>query len=394
MKSSELEQVELSQKEFPLTWEVILSGLTEEVAPGFVVGLWQKKSPLQIQVAAMGHRRLIPAPLPLFVDTVFDLASLTKILGTATLTGVLVDRGWLSWDAAVVSFFPEYPYRDIRLKHLLSHTAGFVAWEPLWERLRDRFEPNPIYEVPIAERQKQMREIILSMPPLCPIETKALYSDISFLLLGFVLEELTGLPLDQAIYKWVWKPLGLEHTYFQRVTCSVTAFAESLQDDPAAPGVAAPGVAATEDCPWRGAILEGQVHDDNCWAMGGYGGHAGAFGPIRDVLHFARGLMTGFISPKTLHEMWTRVSLPPGCERTLGWDTPSGGKGSSVGRFFSPHSVGHLGFTGTSLWIDPEAELAVALLSNRVHPSRENMKIRAFRTQFHEALRLDLSSRE
>jgi CubicO group peptidase (beta-lactamase class C family) len=125
--------------------------------------------------------------------------------------------------------------------------------------------------------------------------------------------------------------------------------------------------------------------------MGGYGGHAGAFGTIRDVLHFARGLMTGFLSSPVLDAAWTRVQNPPGCDRTLGWDTPSGPT-SSAGGHFSEQSVGHLGFTGTSLWIDPKAQLAVVLLSNRVHPSRDNLKIRTFRPQFHDAIRMDLKN--
>lgn len=146
-------------------------------------------------------------------------------------------------------------------------------------------------------------------------------------------------------------------------------------------------VAATEESVWRGGVLQGQVHDDNCWAMGGYGGHAGAFGSVQDVLHFSKMLMGGFLSRETLNVTWTRVSRPLGCERTLGWDTPS--VGSSAGQCFSKNSVGHLGYTGTSLWIDLDAELAVCLLTNRVHPIRENEKIKTFRPRFHDAIRID-----
>ena len=144
--------------------------------------------------------------------------------------------------------------------------------------------------------------------------------------------------------------MGIETAYFRHVT-----------DEPVRGRCE--NVAATEESAWRGGLLQGQVHDDNCWAMGGYGGHAGAFGTIRDVLQFARALYPigergGFLTSLTLKAAWSPVLHPPGCSRTLGWDMPSGQE-PSAGRYFSSKSVGHLGFTGTSLWIDPEAGLAV-----------------------------------
>jgi len=221
-----------------------------------------------------------------------------------------------------------------------------------------------------------MRDLVFAVRPEQQPGMRVLYSDISFLLLGFLLENLLGLSLDHAIERWVWHPMGITGASFRRVSQS-----PQLEIDPL--------VAATEQCPWRGAILQGQVHDDNCWAMGGFAGHAGAFARVQDVLQFARGLGLGFLSPQVLSAFWKRVTLPVGCERTLGWDTPSLGK-SSAGTLFSQASVGHLGFTGTSLWIDPQAEVAVCLLTNRVHPSRDSLLIREFRPQFHDAVRLDL----
>jgi len=346
------------------------------VAPGGVVGLWLRESPSQAYVLAHGDRRLTPSLLPMLPDTVFDLASLSKVLGTWALTARLIDRGWIRWTDRVKSFFPEYPHADIELRHLLAHTAGFPAWEPLWQRIRDRFTGVPLQNVGIRKRQALMRELVLSIRPEVPVDTRALYSDITFLLLGFVLEEVTGLPLDQAVRRWVWGPMGLSTATYHRTDQSPR---EGMIEE----------AAATENCPWRGAVLQGQVHDDNCWAMGGYGGHAGAFGTIRDVLQFARALFEGFYSRETLRASWTRVDRPAGCERTLGWDTPSGPE-SSAGPLFSPSSVGHLGFTGTSLWIDPAAGVAVALLTNRVHPDRENIRIRQLRPKIHESIRLDL----
>lgn len=182
--------------------------------------------------------------------------------------------------------------------------------------------------------------------------------------------------LDRAVEDLVWRPMGVKGAYYRKVDRSPLEGREER-------------VAATENCPWRGAVIQGQVHDDNCWAMGGVAGHAGAFGTVMDVLRFASRWCTGFFVAETVSRAWTRVVAPTGCSRTLGWDTPSG-ESPSVGRLFSQRSVGHLGFTGTSLWIDPDAELAVTLLSNRVHPSRDNIAIRAFRPKIHEAIRADL----
>jgi CubicO group peptidase (beta-lactamase class C family) len=224
-----------------------------------------------------------------------------------------------------------------------------------------------------------MRELVLAARPEVPPDTRTVYSDLSFLILGFVLEEILQLPLDEAVQRFVWKPMRLK-AFFKRTDRSIDLGR-------------LPDVAATENSQWRGGVLQGQVHDDNCWAMGGYGGHAGAFGTVEDVLRFARALAAGFLSPTTLKAQWTRVPQPPGCERTLGWDTPSQQGGEpSASTAFSPLSVGHLGFTGTSLWIDPPAGVAVALLTNRVHPSRENILIRGFRPRFHQLIRQNFLS--
>jgi len=388
----------LPRARFPRTCAVLEAGVSEGVAPGFVAGLWQLKAPEEMDIIAWGQRRIFasaePRPpllsslpmlpmLPMLNDTIFDLASVTKVFSTAALAAILIDRGWLSWDTPIAALLPEYPHPQIEVRHLLSHTAGLVAWQPFWQRLWQQFAPTPLWQVPIQDRQNAMRDLVFAVVPEAAPGARCVYSDLSFLILGFALEELTRLPLDLAVKKWVWEPLGIQGAHYFRTS------AQNL--DPRL--VPSHGIreeyAATEDCAIRGGILQGQVHDDNCWAMGGFAGHAGAFGRARDVLQFAKGLFHGFLSKQTLDLMWTRVSEPPGCERTLGWDTPTGIT-SSAGTRFSAASVGHLGFTGTSLWIDREAELAVTLLSNRVHPSRENTKIKDFRPKFHNAIRLDL----
>jgi CubicO group peptidase (beta-lactamase class C family) len=400
----------LNSRRFPKTCAVMESGLQERVAPGFVAGIWQKKFPEKVNLGAWGFRRVdsldLPA-LPMLPETVFDLASLTKIIGTAALAAVLVDRQWLSWATPVAALLPGYRFPEVKIQHLLSHTAGYVAWKPFWKGILERAlllqnlgeapveassevlmgasaasllkASQALRKIHVKIRQEWMKEMVLAEAPDAAPGTRMLYSDLSFLLLGFALEELVQMPLDDAVKKWVWDPMQMSDTYFSRIPSGLGT-AKNVRNEQ---------VAATENCPWRKVILQGEVHDDNCWAMGGYAGHAGAFGTALDLLRFSQRLMTGFFNPSVLQALWTRVSMPSGCTRTLGWDTPSGDN-SAVGRYFSSASVGHLGFTGTSLWIDPQAGIAVTLLSNRIHPSRVNEKIRTFRPKFHEAVWQDL----
>jgi serine-type D-Ala-D-Ala carboxypeptidase len=366
----------LTESEFPLTWAVLRDGLVQGVAPGFVAGLWQMDKPDRLLVAALGHRRIVPSKLPMEDSTVFDLASVSKVFATATLAALCVDRGVIRWDTSLQSLLPGYRDPDVQLAHLLSHTAGFPAWSPLWVHLRSMFAPRPLHTISVEDRQREMLNLVLAVEREAVPGERVLYSDISFLLLGFALERALTMPLDQAVGELVWKPMGINGAFYRRVDRDV--YSGRLES-----------VAATEECPWRGGILQGQVHDDNCWAMGGFGGHAGAFATADDLLRFSARLVGGFLSRQTLQAAWSRTSRPAGCDRTLGWDTPSP-VGSSAGKAFSARSVGHLGYTGTSLWIDPEAGPAAVLLSNRVHPTRDNIRIRALRPRFHDALRADL----
>ena len=361
---------------FPNTFQVMEQALDSRLFPGAVVGIWQNQPQRHMFLQSWGNRTEVPSPLPLRIDTPFDLASLSKVLATTALTARLVDRGWISWNTPLVHLLPDFTSPHVLIRHLLSHTAGLAAWKPFWKDIRDEFSPQSLFSVPILKRQKAMRKLLCAEVPEQPVETRALYSDLSFLLLGFALEELTQLTLPQAVKRWVWDPMEIEGLQFHPVL-----------NHPSRQVL--PEVAATEDCSWRGGILQGQVHDDNCWAMGGYGGHAGVFGRARDILSFVDQLMNGFYAPSTLQGLLHPVSQPLGCTRTLGWDTPTPGA-SSAGQFFSPFSIGHLGFTGTSLWIDLEAQLAVTVLTQRVHPQRDRSDLKAFRPAIHDAIRLDL----
>ncbi len=373
--------IELSENAFPKTWEAMREAVAKGVTPGIVAGLWRLNEPDVFRACAVGNRSLVPHVLPMEVDTVFDLASVTKVFATAALATLLVDRRWIRWDTPVQSILPAFKYPEIELRHLLTHTAGFPAWKPFWEELCAQFAPAAIQDIAVSVRQAEMRKRVFSAEPEAAPGERTLYSDISFQLLGFILEEVTGFDFDEAVNRYVWKPMKIEGAFFRRVTRMSAS--QTLKK-----------AAATENSGWRGAILQGLVHDENCWAMGGYSGHAGAFGRVEDLLRFARAWFSGFVSRRTLGEAWSREASGLKTERTLGWETPSRDGTASASELFSPLSVGHLGFTGTSIWIDPVAELAVVLLTNRVHPTRENIAIRAFRPIFHRSIRQDLMQQE
>jgi CubicO group peptidase (beta-lactamase class C family) len=372
--------------EFPKAKKTLDDAVKQGVAPGFVAGVWRREFPDSMSLMAVGSRRLKLKGLsqePMQIDTVFDLASVSKVFTTATLIARLVDRGWISYETRIGSVFSSFKIPNATVANLLSHTAGLPAWVPFFEQMREIYSGRALETVPVAERQKLMRELVFKVDPERGLNQKAVYSDLTFMILGFLIEEVTQMDFDQAIKKFLWEPMGLlekkgEGPFFVRTDRA--SFKARLEN-----------VAATEDCPWRGSILQGQVHDDNCWAMGGFAGHAGAFGSARDLLIFSKKLLQDrWLTPETLNRMWARVTEPPNCDRTLGWDTPSG-ETPALGRYFSSSSVGHLGFTGTSLWIDPQAGVAVTLLSNRVHPTRDNILIRELRREFHEALAVDLN---
>ncbi|MBI3303807.1 MAG: serine hydrolase, partial [Deltaproteobacteria bacterium] len=210
---------------------------------------------------------------------------------------------------------------------------------------------------------------------------QAVYSDLGFMLLGAVIEEITGLGLDQYCRDKIFRPLGLQWTAFLNLEMMRRHKLQPMLEK----------FAPTERCPWRKRVLCAEVHDDNAYAMGGVAGHAGLFSTVDDLDRLVscltacyRGEST-FLPSALVHEFWTRDGSVPGSTWTLGWDTPSP-EHSSAGELFSPQSVGHLGFTGTSLWIDLEQQVHVIVLSNRVHPRRDNDKIQAFRPVLHNAI--------
>jgi serine-type D-Ala-D-Ala carboxypeptidase len=327
-----------------------------------------------------------PASDPVQASTVYDLASLTKPLATATSILLLVQEGKLELDAAVGNILVELkgtPIGSATLRDLLTHRSGLPGWRPLYERLVveglawGRAEPSVV-------RQAVLR-LIKDEPLVSEIGAQSLYSDLGFILLGFAVERSSGLLLDEYFKQSVAHPIGAQRLFFSRGVASTSSSPISQV------GVM---IAPTEWDEWRKRLLKGEVHDENAAAMGGVAGHAGLFGTAESVLTVS-GLWLAayhgdrsFLDRDLVRQFTTRQSLTPQSSWALGWDTPS--VPSSSGTHFSPEAFGHLGFTGTSIWIDPQRRLEVVLLTNRVHPSRRNDSIRAFRPMIHDLVYREL----
>jgi CubicO group peptidase (beta-lactamase class C family) len=285
----------------------------------------------------------------------YDLASLTKLV-TSTVALRLVAAGALDLDRPVADLLggrltPDHA--GITPRHLLAHTSGLPAWAPLWER-------------------GDVQQVALGTSPVAPPGAAHVYSDLGFLWLGAALEVAGGAPLALLARAEVLDPLAMEQTRYHRIPPSP---ADTVD------------VVATEVCPRRG-LLVGEVSDNNTWFLGGVAPHAGLFGPADDLARFAQGWFdagrTGYLPVALRDEAWGDPPLRGG--HVLGWDTPAPEGYTSVGRELSPRSHGHLAFTGPSLWIDPERAIAVIFLCNRIHPSREEARLRPLRPALHDAV--------
>jgi CubicO group peptidase (beta-lactamase class C family) len=306
---------------------------------------------------AFGWAALDPVPDPVTVDHLFDLASLTKVVATTPLVMRLLAAGTIRLDDPLQQFGPDFALPGIRLSHLLTHTSGLPAWLDL-TRHPDR-----------AGRLAAIREA----PRMFTAGRQVLYSDLNYILLGYLMEDLYGQSLAEAFQRQVAEPLGLADTRYGPVDAARAA--------------------ATERDPATGHIWRGVVHDENARAAGGVSGHAGLFGTVADLLRFGQmfldeGRTAGggtYVSPAVLRA-WIapRTRLEAGEIRAYGFQNPH--PLSSAGDFLSPQAVGHTGFTGTSLWIDPAYDVVLVLLTNRVHPTRANQHHIRLRPRFHNAV--------
>lgn len=356
------------------------------VFPGAVLAVRRGRGP--VMLATAGRLSGDPPGEPVSGSTVYDLASLTKPLATVTSLALLLQEGKGRLEDQVSDLLPELtgaPVGSATLRHLLTHSSGLPGWRPFYERLSpSAILPSSAQARADAERrllQEIKQEALIYRPG-----ESSVYSDLGFMLLGFVVERLSGVTLDRFVIERVAEPLKAHPLAFRPFGNG----ANSSDHSPAG------SIAPTEYDSWRGRLLRGEVHDENAAALGGVAGHAGLFGTAEAVLAVTGAWLGGYhggdsiLTADVVRRFTRRSTDVPGSSWALGWDTPS--SPSSSGERFSGRSFGHLGYTGTSIWIDPLSELEVVLLSNRVHPTRKNERIRAFRPAIHDLVHREFVS--
>lgn len=349
------------EQRFAAAFAILNSAIVQRAFPGasLAVTLQQKLVAHQ----DFGRFTYLPASLEITPETLWDLASLTKPLATTSMAMLLYERGKLSLDCNIIEFLPEFAAEEapqkawreaVTVRMLLAHSAGLPAHRKLYLETSGR----------AAIIQAAMR-LPLDRPPM----TRAEYSDIGFILLGELLERIANEPLDVFCDREIFNPLKLRIMYSPQQSAT--------KDVPP----------TTNDLLYRGRAVQGEVNDENASAMGGVAGHAGLFGDALSVSRFARCLLRGgapIFQAETVRLFTSREPLPAGTSRALGWDTPSAP--SQSGMLFSARSFGHLGYTGTSLWCDPERALSITLLTNRTWPDASNQAIKQVRPKLHDAV--------
>ena len=356
--------------------------VADEVFPGAVV--LASKDGRVVYEKAFGCRALAPAKTAMELGTIFDLASLTKPIATTVAFMLLVKEKKLRLDDLVTRVIPMYGVFGKNLttfRHLLNHRSGLPAWKPFFEEIIKSERAGRINFVASRAAKNFVYELIHREKPLSAPGSQCLYSDLGFMILGEAVEVLTSNTLDRFCQERIFRPLGLRATGFVDLTQLRTHHLQPVHEM----------IAPTENCPWRKKILCGEVHDDNAYAMGGVAGHAGLFSSARDVHAFLARMALcfqgkdSFLPQALVQEFFRKNETSGNGSFALGWDTPLP-EGSASGHLFSPHSVGHLGFTGCSIWWDLERNSHIILLTNRVHPSRKNEKIKEFRPAIHDEI--------
>lgn len=346
--------------QFAAAYSVLEQAVSEQAFPGAAFGVLFQDQVLAFD--AVGGFSYAQSAAPVTASTVYDLASVTKAIATTSMAMLLHQDGLLSLDQPLVQLLPGFaqgepagsPRREVTLRMLLAHASGLPGYARLFEEAGDR---------------EALLDACLKLPLQAPPGSHAEYSDPGFILLGLALEMIAGENLETFCSREVFTPLAMTSTCFR----PPSDWRSSIPP-------------TEEDTTLRRRLIQGEVQDENCFILGGVAGHAGLFSNALDPLLYAQCLLGQHqrFTPATVQLFTTRAELPHGSSRALGWDTPS--QPSSSGRFFSRHSAGHLGYAGTSLWIDFERELAVVLLTNRTWPDRKSQAIRAVRPAFHDAV--------
>lgn len=323
------------------------------------------------------------------ITTVFDLASVTKVVATTTTAMILYQCGLLELEAPIVGTVPEFLVdssgnvdsrrREVTFRMLLAHSSGLPAYEKLFLKARSRDD---------------LLRATFTTPLSADPGTRAEYSDIGFIILGVALERIAGESLNVFCQREVFGPLGMMHTTFNppaelRATIPPTSDEREcgadthVRENPAP----APQPGASLRSTFRNRIIQGEVQDENASVLGGVAGHAGLFSTAEDLARFTHAMLSGghpILRPETVALFTRRESAPAGTSRALGWDTPS--TPSQSGKYLSPSSYGHLGYTGTSIWIDPDRRLSITLLTNRTWPDCASHAIKQVRPAFYDAV--------
>jgi CubicO group peptidase (beta-lactamase class C family) len=341
-------------------------GLRENVFPGAVLLVGRGDQPLFFK--SYGSANLF-AGLPMTRQTVFDLASLTKPLATTLAVARLVDQEQIVLDRPILRWMPALAGSDkatITTRQLLCHQSGLPAHDLFYMTLKS---------ISAKMRKAVVLDLLKSVPLENPPGVKHRYSDLGFMLLCRLVETVSGCSMDHFLRHEIYDPMGLDDLFFVDLTGSQRPFGP---------------YAATELCPLRNRLLVGEVHDDNAWFAGGIDGHAGLFGSAEAVFRLLRYVVADFrcirertfFSQKILSEIFHGVKSNP---LPMGFDRPSV-ENSSAGRYFSTNTVGHLGFTGVSFWMDLDKDVTVILFTNRVHPFRWNTRLVQFRPRIHDRI--------
>lgn len=359
---------------------LLRQGVEEEVFPGAVLQV-QHRGDVTFS-EAIGHRTYPSDGNPssaIKLDTVFDVAGITGSVVTTSLIMKLFEGRKLRLDDRVSRYVQGFGVNGksvITIQDLLGATSGLIAWAPFFEELVRLNSGSRMGMLTSRGAKEYVYNVINRSQLKYQPRSRQIYSDVGLIVLGQVIEILTGMSLDKAAQKLLFQPLGMKSSSYIDLSLVKRRGIQPVLDL----------IAPTEDCPWRKRVLCGEVHDDNAWAMGGVAGHCGVFSTAADLGVFAAELLRcyrgggSFFRPQTVRGFLARPEANFDLTHTLGWELPNRDNGfTEVG--FGENAVGVTGFTGCALWLDPDKDLAVVLMSNRIHPNRSNRKIFGFRQE-------------
>lgn len=348
--------------DFSAVRELLETELEKGCFPGAVLSVVSKNQILY--QTHLGSAQLEPEQRKMQIDTIFGLASLTKVIVTTSSIMKLVEIGRINVYDYIKEYFPELPEskEEITIFHLLTHSSGYQAIVKLWDQ---------------GMNYQQKIKYILNLPLENEVGKLVNYSDPNFILLGELVQRVSGKSLQKFSQQHFFSPLGMDNTSYKPL--------ENLN-------AAVEDIAATEYCSWRKKMIVGEVHDENAYSLGEISGHAGLFSSAGDLAKFVIMLLNNgsyqeqsIFSPLTIVSMRQNWTADLNQNRALGWDLRNNFR-SSGGILFSEQAYGHTGFTGTSIWIDPVQEFGVIFLTNRVHPTRDNIDIISLRPRLHNLI--------